>query len=138
GGFSSSPRWSDLMISTARAIEDLALMLAVGLMLVGRLARRKPALGWVRAPIVPVLIAACVAGTTVVLSEAFVAAQGLFAGAALSYLTTGLPGLTRFVRPAVELVALVLASRGSRWTALPLAGTIVLLAAAGHAAAASP
>lgn len=137
-GFSSAPRLADLLISFARAIEDLALIFAVGLLLLDRLARRKPALGWVRAPISAPLAVACVAGTTVVLSEAFVAAQGISVGPALAYLTTGLPGLTRFMRPALELSALVLAVRGSRWTALPVAGTIVLLAASGHAAATSP
>ena len=137
-GFSSSPRSADLWISVARTIEDLALMLAVGLLLVGRLARRRPVLGWIRAPISATLAAAFVAGTTVVLSEAFVAAQGVSVGPALSYLTTGLPGLTRFARPALELLALALAVRGSRWTAGPVAGTILLLAGSGHAAAVSP
>src|SRR6266508_4039713 len=50
-GFSSSPRITDLAISIARSIEDLALILAVGLLLFGRLARRSPALGWIRAPV---------------------------------------------------------------------------------------
>jgi copper transport protein len=136
--FSSSPRMTDLLISIARSVEDLALMLAVGLLLLGRLARRAPALGWIRERPTAPLAVAFVAGTIVVLAEAFVAAQGLSVGPAVSYLTTGLPGLTRFMRPALELFALALAMHESRWTVLPMAGAIVVLAASGHAAATSP
>jgi len=137
-GFSSSPRLTDLLISIVRAIEDLALMLAVGLLLFSRLGRGSPPLGWVRTPVSAPLAIAVVAGTTVVMSEAFVAAQGISVGPALSYLTTGLPGEARLVRPALELAALILAARGSRWTQWPVAGAIIVLAASGHAAATNP
>jgi len=137
-GFSSSPRITDLAISIARSIEDLALILAVGLLLFGRLARRSPALGWIRAPVPGPLAVAFVAGTVVVMSEAFAAAHGISLGPALLYLTTGMPGFARLVRPALELVAFLLAARGSRWTPWPVGGAFVVLAAAGHAAAASP
>lgn len=136
--FSSSPRMTDLLISIGRSVEDLAFMIAIGLLLLGRIARRAPALGWIRERPAAPLAVAFVGGTIVVLAEAFVAARGLSVGSAVSYLTTGLPGFARLVRPALELVAFLLAMRGPRWPPWPVAGAIVVLAASGHAAATSP
>jgi copper transport protein len=135
GAVSTSPRTTDLLISIARAIEDLGLFLATGLLLLGWLARREPPLGWVRArPVIPLAIAAG-AGIAVVSAEAISAARGVSLGAVASYLTTGVSGVARLIRPALELLALLLARRRSRSTAWAVAASIVALAAAGHAEA---
>jgi copper transport protein len=136
GGVSTSPRTTDLLISTARAVEDLGLFLATGLMLLGWLARREPPLGWVRSrPVIPLAVATG-AGIVVVSAEAISAARGISPGAVASYLTTGVSGVARLIRPALELLALLLARQRSRSTAWAVAAAIVVLAAAGHAEAA--
>ena len=138
GGTSSSPRTSDLLIALARFVEDAALLLAVGLLLLGRFRRREPGFRWVNAEPAGALGVALAGGTAVVLGEAFAAAHGWSPGAVISYLTTGLPGIARLSRPALELFALVLAIRGSRSVVVPVAATIAALSAAGHAAAVDP
>jgi copper transport protein len=135
---SSSPRMTDLLIAVGRVVEDTALLAAVGLLLMGRVARRQPALAWVRSRPTVALVLALIGGTAVVLGESLAAAGSLSAGAVASYLTTGLPGFARLVRPVLELIALGLASTDSRWTAVPLGGAVLALAAAGHAAAVDP
>ena len=134
-GVSTSPRTTDLLISIARAVEDLGLFLTTGLLLLGWLARREPPLGWVRSrPVVPLTVAAA-AGIAVVSAEAISAARGVSPGAVASYLTTGVSGVARLIRPALELFASLLARRRSRSTAWAVAASIVALAAAGHAEA---
>ncbi|MDP9327840.1 MAG: copper resistance protein CopC, partial [Actinomycetota bacterium] len=135
GGLSTSPRTTDLLISIARAVEDLGLFLATGLLLLGWLARRDPPLGWVRArPVIPLAVATA-AGIAVVSAEAISAARGPSLGAVASYLTTGPPGVARLIRPSLELFALLLARQRSRATAWAVAASIVALAATGHAEA---
>jgi copper transport protein len=135
GRVSTSPRTTDLLISAARLVEDLALFLASGLLLLGWLARRDPQLGWVRSrPVMPLAIATGT-GIAVVSAEAILAARGLSPGAVASYLTTGVSGAARLIRPALELLAFLLARRRSRSTAWVVAASIVALAAAGHAEA---
>ncbi|MDP9225888.1 MAG: copper resistance protein CopC/CopD [Actinomycetota bacterium] len=137
-GISTSPRMTDLLISIARAVEDLGLLLAAGLLLLGALADREPTLGWVRSrPVIPLAIAS-VGGIMVVTAESIVAARGLSPGGIVSYLTTGQSGVARLIRPALELLALSVALHRSRLCAWPLAGAILSLAAAGHAAAVDP
>src|SRR5207247_7446617 len=77
------------------------------------------------------------AGIAVVSAEAISAARGASPGAVASYLTTGMSGVARLIRPALELFALLLARRRSRSTAWAVAASIVALAAAGHAEAVS-
>lgn len=138
GGTSTSPRTTDMLIALARLVEDVGLLLAAGLLLLARLARRGQTLQWIRArPVVPLLLAS-VGGTVVVLSEAVAAAHGPHIDAMLSYLTTGLPGLARLGRPLLEASALVLALRGSVRAWVPVFLTLIALAAAGHAAAVDP
>jgi len=138
GGTQDEPRSGDLLIAVARAVEDAALLLAVGLLLLGRLARRLPVLAWVRARPIVALSVAVVAGTLVVVGEALWAAGTPSLSAVATYLTSGTPGLARLLRPVLEALALLLAVLRPRWTAWPLVGALGVLAAAGHAAAISP
>lgn len=138
GTVSDEPAPLDLFIAVGRTAEDAALLLAVGMLVVGRLGRRAPPLGWVRPRLRPVLLVALVAGTSVVVGEALVAAPSPSAGAVVTYLTTGLTGVARLSRPLLEAVALGLSFVGGRAVVFPLVGTFFLLSAAGHAAADRP
>lgn len=71
GETSTSPGLVDTSIAVARTLEDAALLLAVGLLLVRRLGRD---LSWLRVPIVPALVVALAGGLAVVFGEALVAA----------------------------------------------------------------
>ncbi len=138
GATATSPRTTDLLIAVGRVAEDMALLLAIGLLLLTRLGRRAPALSWVRARPTAALAAALVGGSMVVLGEALAAAGRASARPIASYLTTGVPGMARLARPALELLALGLALRGSRFVWVPLGAALISLAAAGHGAAVSP
>ncbi len=138
GGTQDEPRPGDLLIAVARTIEDAALLIAVGLLLVGRLARRRPDLAWVRARPIAALSLAVVAGSLVVVGEALWAAGTPSLAAVATYLTSGTPGLARLLRPVLAALALLLAIVRPRWTAWPLVVALGMLAAAGHAAAISP
>ena len=116
----------------------MSLLLVLGLLLLGRLARRRPSLEWVRMPILPVFAAALVGGTVVVLGEALVAAPSPSGSAILTYLTTGLPGWARLARVLLETVGVLIAWRRPRRAAPFAVGAVVALAAAGHAAAIQP
>jgi copper transport protein len=133
GSTASSPRIT--LIAIARAIEDGALLAAVGLVVIRRLGRD---LDWLRMPMVPVVAAAFVAGLAVIVGEAFAASGSPSLSAVGAYLFSGLPGLARTARVALEGLALLVALRRPAGTAVPLVGALVALAAAGHAAAADP
>ena len=132
-----SPRTVDLVVAVGRVFEDAALLLAVGLMLLGRLASRNPRLGWVRSVPRRALLLAVVAGSFVVLGEALVASPSSSVAEVISYLTSGRAGLARLMRPLLELAAFALAA-GHIGAILAILGAIVALAAAGHAAAVGP
>ncbi len=138
GGTTTSPRPTDLAIAAGRVVEDVALLLAIGLLLVGWLARRSPPLAWVRAAPGPALAVAVLAGLNVVLGEALAAAGGASLHGIVPYLTTGLPGIARLSRPLLELGALFIARSWPRRVAIPIAGALAALASAGHAAAVRP
>ncbi|MGH2695966.1 MAG: copper resistance CopC family protein, partial [Actinomycetota bacterium] len=112
GGTGAEPQRADLLIAVARALEYAALLLAVGMLLVRRLARRDPPLPWARLRLVPVLAVALVSGLVVVLSEALLAAGSLSPGAVAAYFTSGVPGIARLVRVGAEALALLVALRG--------------------------
>lgn len=135
GQTSSSPGIVDTSIAIARAVEDAALLLAIGLLLIRRLGRD---LGWVRTPIVPVLTVALAGGLAVVLGEALAAARSPSASAIGAYLFSGLPGFARTARVGLEAIAVLVALRRPALVALPVAAALVALAAAGHAAAVQP
>ena len=135
GRTGTSPRIVDVLIAIARAVEDAALLAAVGLLLVRRLGRD---LDWLRMPMVPVVAAAFVGGLAVVLGEAFAAAASPSLSAIGAYLFSGLPGFARTVRVVLEALAVLVALRRPAMVALPVVGALAALAAAGHAAAVDP
>jgi copper transport protein len=138
GGTGDEPRPSDLALAVGRTVEDFALLLAVGMLLVRRLGRRGPRLDWVHPQLRPALMVAFVAGTAVVLGEALAAVPTPATGAVVTYLTTGLPGTARLLRVALEGAALGASFIDTRLAAIPLAGVLLALAAAGHADAVDP
>jgi len=138
GGTIDEPTGRDLLVSVGRLVEDVSLLLLLGLLLLGRLARRRPSLEWVRTPILPVFAAALVGGVAVVLGEALVAAPSPSASAILTYLTTGLPGWARLARVLVEAAGVLVVWRWPRRAAPFVVGAVVALAGAGHAAAIQP
>src|SRR2546426_891977 len=79
--------------------------------------RGRSELDWVRPRLVLPLAFALASGLAVVAWEAFTAAGSASAGAVWSYLTTGLAGLARLSRLALEAVALfgALAQAPSLW-----------------------
>jgi copper transport protein len=137
GGTGAEPQRADLVIAAGRAVEYASLLLALGMLLVRRLSRRDPALPWVRPRLVPALAVSLVAGVTVVLGEALLAAGSASPADISAYFTAGPSGVARVARIGLEAVALVAAVRG-RSVAPAIVGALVALAAAGHAAAVSP
>jgi putative copper export protein len=135
GPTGTSPRIVDVLIAIARAVEDAALLAAVGLLLVRRLGRD---LDWLRMPMQPVVAAAFVGGLAVVLGEALAAAASPSLSAIGAYLFSGLPGFARTVRVVLEGLAVLAALRRPALVAMPVVGALAALAAAGHAAAVDP
>ncbi len=138
GGTTDAPTGRDLLVAVGRLVEDVSLLVLLGLLLLRRLARRRPALEWVRTPILPVFAAALVGGLIVVLGEALVAAPSPSASAILTYLSTGLPGWSRLARVGIEATGVLVAWKWPRRAAPFAVGALVALAAAGHAAAIQP
>ncbi|HYT80361.1 MAG TPA: copper resistance protein CopC [Actinomycetota bacterium] len=138
GGTTDEPTGRDLLVSAGRLVEDVSLLLLFGLLLLGRLARRRPSLEWVRTPVLPVFAAALVGGLVVVLGEALVAAPSPSARAVFTYLSTGMPGWARLGRVLLEGAGVLVAWRWPRRAAPFAVGAVVALAAAGHAAAIQP
>jgi copper transport protein len=137
GETGAEPTLEDLLLAVARTLEYAALLLAVGMLLVRRLARRPPRLEWPRLRIGWALAVALASGLAVVLGEALLAAGSPSLGEVTAYFTSGVPGMARLARVALE--ALALASVLSRRSPAPsLGGAVVVLAAAGHAAAVTP
>jgi copper transport protein len=138
GGTTDEPTGRDLLVSVGRLVEDVSLLLLLGLLLLGRLVRKRPSLEWVRTPILPVFAAALVGGLVVVLGEALVAAPSPSASPVFTYLSTGLPGWARLGRVLLEAAGVLVAWRWPRRAAPFAVGAVVALAAAGHAAAIQP
>jgi copper transport protein len=138
GGTNDEPTGSGVLIAVGRLLEDTSLLLLLGLLLLGRLERRDPALTWVRTPIVLTFVSALAGGIAVVLGEALVAAPSSSGSAILTYLTTGLPGWARLGRVVLEGLGLLAAWRWPPARAPLAVGAVVALAAAGHAAAIQP
>ncbi len=138
GGTAITPQRSDLLIAIARTLEYAALLTAVGMLLLRRLARREPALAWVRPRLNLALMVAFLSGTGVVLGEAFSAAPSPSSAALGAYLATGPAGAARLARLAAEGVAVSLSTYQIGLATVPLAVAIIGLAAAGHAAAVPP
>src|SRR5438309_2005817 len=134
----SGPQPTDLLIAVARAVEYLALLMSLGMVVLTQLARRPPRLGWVRPRLWIPLAIALIAGVTVVVGEATSAASSASPSAVAAYLANGLPGLARGTHLAAEALALAWAALGPLFALGWLVVSLVSLAAAGHAAAARP
>jgi copper transport protein len=137
GATGTEPTREDLFLAVARALEYGALLLAVGMVILRRLARRPPQLDWINLRVAWPLGLALGSGLGVVLGEALVAAGSPSPGEVAAYFTSGVPGIARLARVGLE--ALAVASVVQRRSPTPsLAGALVALAAAGHAAAVTP
>jgi len=127
---------SSAALSVSRTVEYVGLLLAIGLLLIRRLARREPKIPWVwrRGMVSGVLAVSLTAAIVVVTLEASEASS---IGGTLRYLTTGVPGTARFV----FLVALgfsLLASLVSVPVSPFLLVGVSALAASGHGASVHP
>jgi copper transport protein len=138
GGTTDEPTGWDLLIAVGRLVEDTSLLLVIGLLLLGRLARRDPPITWVRTPTLLAFALAFAGGIAVVLGESLRAAPSPAMGAVVAYLTTGLPGWSRLARVVLEGVGILAAWRWPRAQAPLAVAAVVALAAAGHAAAIQP
>ena len=134
----TSPGEGDLAIAVLRWVEYLSLLLAVGMLLLRRLARRHPELEWVRPHLVVPLAVALASGLAVVSSEGFSAAGSVSLGGLWSYLTTGLAGWARLSRLGLEALALFAALEGGPALWLWVTSAVGALAASGHGAAIHP
>jgi copper transport protein len=140
----ASPRLSDLFVAGMQAIEYLALLITMGMIVLLELARRVPPVEWVRVRLltrlwVPLGVA-LVAGTVVVAADAANAAGSVSLPALFAYLGNGVPGFGRTMHLAAEAIALLFAVAffGPRYVLAPLVLALVALAASGHAAASQP
>ena len=138
GGTSTGPRAPDLLLAVARTVEDVALLVTLGMLLLRRMGGREPRLWWIEPRVRPALSVAFGGGLLVVLGEALVAAPTPSVGAVVTYLSTGTPGVARLLRVILEGAALAASFIGPRLVVVPLAGAMLALAAAGHAAAIRP
>jgi copper transport protein len=134
----SDPRAADVAVALLRAVEFVGLLLALGSLLLGRLARRDPPLAWVHLPVRRAILVAAVGGSLVVIAEALVASPDPSPGSVWAYVSTGLPGAARISRLVAEWIAFGLAAKKLSWAAAALVAAAASLAAAGHAAAAEP
>ena len=134
----SAPSRAGLVVAVARAIEYAALLLAIGMLLITRLARRGPALRFVRLQPRWALAVALLAGIAVIIGEALVAATAPSLSAVSRYLSAE-PGGPRLLRVAAEATAMAVAFTTLRWPVLIVTVVAVWgLSAAGHAAATEP
>ncbi|MGH3664993.1 MAG: copper resistance CopC family protein, partial [Egibacteraceae bacterium] len=92
-----APQTTDLLLAVARAVEYAGLLTAVGMLLVGRLARQHPMLGWVRVRPGWAFALALPAGVAVVVGEGLLAAASPSAVAVAGYLSAA-PGVPRLAR----------------------------------------
>ncbi len=134
----TSPGAGDLGLAVLRWIEYLSLLVAVGMLLVRRLARGRTELAWVRPRLVLPLGIAMASGLAVVSWEAFSAAGSASLSYLWSYLTTGLPGVARLTRLGLEGLALFAAVLQAPTLWLWVTAAIAALAASGHGAAIHP
>lgn len=134
------PQRSDLLLGAARVVENGALLVVVGALMVGWVAGRRPALSWVRVRglLVWASVVALAGGVLVVLGEATLASPQASLQSVADYLAAP-PGVPRFARLGAETLILVSVLLGQRM-AVAVASITALgaLAAAGHAAAVTP
>ena len=127
----------DVVVAAARWIEDAALLLAFGMLLIGWLAHRITGLDWVRPRLLPAVLVALGAGAVVVIGETAMA--GVSTGGALTYLTASPAGLARIARVSFEALACAaVATRSRLLLAIALTFGLAALSASGHAIGAKP
>lgn len=131
------PQTSDIAIGIVKWVEALALLFLTGQVLMSRLARRDPPLAWVL-PGFRASSIALSAGLVVVWAQATVGSGGHSVSDYLAFFGAGWSGAVLIARLGLEALTLIAVVRG--WRLLPafLAATLVLLAAAGHAAGVQP
>jgi copper transport protein len=128
-----------ILLTVERAVEDIALLLAIGMLVLQGAAGSAPGLRRVKPRLCAALAAAAVAALAVMTTEAFSASASASLGAVLTYLGHGFSGAARAGRAGCEALAAVLArTRASAVTWLLVLGAVVGLAASGHAAAVRP
>lgn len=137
GATGTGPRRADMVVAIGRFVEYAGLLFATGSLVLGWVARPAPPLAWARPRLLEPLALALVAGLAVVVGEALVAAPSPALGSLVDYFATG-QGVTRLTRLGLEALALAAAFRSWALAVPFLGGALVALAAAGHAAAASP
>lgn len=130
-----APRGLDLALAALRALEYAALLASVGMLLLGRLARRAPALEGVKLSVRVPMAAALGAGVAVVAGEALAASSSL--GALSGYVGTA-PAAARLARLVLEAAALWAAGARPRLAVVPTALALLALTRAGHAGAVRP
>jgi methionine-rich copper-binding protein CopC len=128
------PQASDVAIGIVKWVEGLALLFLAGQVLMRRLAGRAPPLMWVK-PGFRASSVALSAGLVVVWAGATVASGGHSLSNYVSYFEAGWSGAVLIARLVLEALTLIAVVRGWRLLPVLVAGTLVLLAAAGHAAA---
>ena len=140
----TSPQPNDLMIAAIRALEYVALFIAMGMIVLLEVAGRVPAVEWVRTRLgrrlwIPLGVALA-AGIGAVTGDAANASGSLSVPALYAYLGNGLPGFARATHLVAEAIALLFAIGffGPRLLLPPLGVALVALAASGHAAASQP
>jgi copper transport protein len=138
GTVAVGPSEGGFLLGLLRAIEYAALLGAVGMLLLQRLARRQPRLAWVRPRVRRALVTALMSGAALVLAEAVLAAGSPAIGRIVTYLTTGLPAAARVLRIAAEAAAVAATFLAGGLVVAPLILAFVALAASGHAAAVDP
>ncbi|MBJ7596788.1 MAG: copper resistance protein CopC/CopD [Candidatus Dormibacteraeota bacterium] len=135
---SDRPTVTQLALATARWVEFLGLLLAIGMLLLSRLGRHPPSLKWVRMrPALP-LAAALAAGSIVVIGESLTAGQAPSLADVAAYLSNGPAGYARVLRLGAELVALLFAAEAGPAAIVAVGVALVGLAGAGHAASVRP
>ncbi len=131
------PQTSDVAIGIVKWVEALALLFLTGQVLMSRLARRDPPLPWVQ-PGFRASSIALSAGLVVVWAQATVASGGHSVSDYLAFFGAGWSGAALIARLVLEALTLIAVVRGWRLLPVFLAGSLVLLAAAGHAAGVQP
>jgi copper transport protein len=131
------PQISDIAIGIVKWVEALALLFLTGQVLMSRLARLDPPLEWVR-PGFRASSIALSAGLVVVWAQATVASGGHSISEYLAFFGAGWSGVVLIARLVFEALTLIAVLRVWRLAPVFLAATLVLLAAAGHAAGVHP
>ena len=140
GDTALDPLLSELLLGVGRAIENGALLLVVGALMVGYVSRRRPVLSWVRVRVI-VLVASALAlgaGILVVTGEGLIAAPSPSFPGVLAYLQAE-SGPTRLARLGAELLLLIGAVLGRHLVAATASvAALTALSNSGHAAAVAP